>query len=305
MEFEATVELSNALSASDAQILRRLNEDLSGNCYKGAFIEEVTEIRKRSAAYVIKTNTSGSCYIDVRFYAKVTVFNKWDVITGVVILSNQQILTGKYNNKAAVTLLPGKGIELIAVGYIVPVRISLARHIPMNKATIVGTIFAAEKIAPKYSVFGMVEKTPIIEYLYGEIITELELRKALEPAKVEFFEDLLTATVPETTTVPVTTFSITTVAKAIIGGKPFEMTGIWYRPIGVRRSSDTFVSVVGDNKDTIAVFDDVVISKPNTVFEDFIKSMHDYLKAIREMCEQYDDLKKYELLWRYMRENKK
>ena len=201
-------------------LLAELRNKYVGRCFMGAYILGVKEILDSGACHIVRTNGSGEGYVDVRFLAEVAAFGRWDILTGVEIVSRQQMLVGVYGGDAAgaagaadaagaapasckaravVSVLASKAVEVIAVGQKIPIRVVLAQHAPMQpQASIVGALLVCDQTAPAYRLRGALDRSARAELapMLAAVELELEARAALvrdRRADLWFFEILLYA----------------------------------------------------------------------------------------------------------------
>jgi hypothetical protein len=234
MQFEkvidGTVDVANPINFcadKERHLMAELRNKYVGRCFKGAYILGVKAVLDSSACHVVRTNGSGEGYIDVRFLADVAVFSRWDVLTGVEIVSHQQMLVGVYEGgpaaradedpddaararpvgktlgsktaRAVVTVLASKAVEALAVGQKIAVRVVLAQHAPMQpQASVVGALLVCDQTAPAYRLRGALDQSARAELapMLAVVELELEARAALietRKADLWFFELLLYA----------------------------------------------------------------------------------------------------------------
>lgn len=234
---DGTINITNPINFcadKDRHLLAIVKNTYSGRCYKGAFIESIKEVLSDSGScHIVRTNGSGHGYIDVRFIADVHVFNRWDILTGVKVISNQQMIVGEFisqdaiqdasqdasqdaiqdasqdagqdagqdanKSKAVVSIIASKASEGLAVGQKIAVRIVLSLHSPMQPlASVVGTLLVCDQKAPVYKLRGMLDQTSLAELtpMMSAILSELKLRDEIiktRKADLWFFEILLYA----------------------------------------------------------------------------------------------------------------
>ena len=202
-----------------------LRDKYVGRCFKGAYILGINKILDSGACHIVRTNGTAKGFIDVRFLADVVVFSRWDVLTDVEVVNNQQILVGVYEGGAAaraaesvstldganasqpgpktaravVTVLVSKSIESLAVGQKIAIRVMFAQHTPMQpQASIVGTLLVCDKLAPAYRLRGVLDQSAHAELapMLAAVEVELKMRAELintRKADLWFFECLLYA----------------------------------------------------------------------------------------------------------------
>jgi DNA-directed RNA polymerase subunit E'/Rpb7 len=228
MQFEkvidGTVDVANPINFcadKERHLMAELRNKYVGRCFKGAYILGIKAVLDSSACHIVRTNGSGEGYVDVRFLADVAVFSRWDVLTGVEIVSHQQMIVGVYEGGAAaradedpdaararpgpkaaravVTVLASKAVEALAVGQKIAVRVVLAKHAPMQpQASLVGALLVCDQTAPAYRLRGALDQSARAELapMLAVVELELEARAALietRKADLWFFELLLYA----------------------------------------------------------------------------------------------------------------
>ena len=227
--FDETVDVANPINfctAKEHHLLMALRDKYVGRCFKGAYILGINKILDSGACHIVRTNGAAKGFIDVRFLADVVVFSRWDVLTDVEIVNNQQILVGVYEGGAAaraaesvstldtartaqssgpkaaravVTVLVSKAIESLAVGQKIAIRVMFAQHTPMQpQASIVGTLLVCDKLAPAYRLRGVLDQSARVELAPMLTAVEVELKMRAElidtrKADLWFFECLLYA----------------------------------------------------------------------------------------------------------------
>jgi hypothetical protein len=204
--FEGTVDVPNPINfCADRKrhLLTELRNKYEGRCFKGAYVRTVRDVLAAGACHIMRTNGSGEGYVDVRFLADVEVFGRWDILVGVTLRSRAQLLIGTYGEpapRAVVTLIASdsKSVESLAVGQLIPVRIVLAQHTPLQAhASIVGSLLTCDRAAPAFLLRGALGAAPELGPLLAAIEREMEAREALvgaspaQKAALWFFERLL------------------------------------------------------------------------------------------------------------------
>ena len=218
---DTTVDITNPINfCADKRrhLFTELRNKFVGRCFKGAYVLGVKEILDCGACHLVRTNGTGDGYIDVRFLAEVAVFSRWDILTGVEIMSRQQMIVGVYGGgapgeagegeapglkraapRAVVTILASKSAEALAVGQKIPVRVLLAQHMPMQaQVSLVATLLVCDQTAPAYRLRGSLDPSARAELapMLAAVERELEARAALvrdRRADLWFFELLLYA----------------------------------------------------------------------------------------------------------------
>ena len=209
--FDSTVDVSNPINfcADKANhLLARLRDKYVGRCFKGAYIVGISRVLDAGACAVVRTNGSGEGYVDVRFLAEVAVFSRWDILTGVEVVSQQQMLVGSFAGRAAgpgpvpravVMVLASKAVEALAVGQKIAVRVLVAQHAPMQEqASVVGSLLVCDQTAPAFRLRGVLDSAASAELapMLAAVEAELRARAALAEARradLWFFERLLYA----------------------------------------------------------------------------------------------------------------
>lgn len=327
---ESTVPVENPIQfcASESNLMKLLKRIYEGHCFKGAMVVEILEIAERGQC-MIESVGSRKGFVDVRFLALVEVVCRWDILTGVEIQNNTQMVVGVRDRDGSnvVVSLSGPTASVPAQGQIVPVRVVQAIHPPMAKViTAAGVLLTCEKQAPVFRLAGSLESSEAASLgdLVNQIEKELKLRKTLVEARqtdVWFFELLLlthasTAASTEVRRVeawpsgpvwegpvspkkddePSSLISILDIVRRA-KDEAVPVDGLWTRPLTVCRSSPLASRTAGENAAAI-------VGKPVTVFGDFLSSMLNFLAAVREMTGIYNTrelIDSHANVWRAMR----
>ena len=321
-------------------LLAELRNKYVGRCFMGAYILGIQEILDSGACHIVRTNGSGEGYVDVRFLAEVAAFGRWDILTGVEIVSRQQMLVGVYGGgvgaaRAVVSVLASKAVEALAIGQKIPIRVVLAQHAPMQpQASIVGALLVCDQTAPAYRLRGVLDRNARAELapMLAAVELELEARAALvrdRRADLWFFEILLYAyrvnAARETggdggdvtaawKDGPVwegpaplravedgaEAVSVLDVVRRAVAGENVPVAGVWSRSLALYRSSPLVAVARGAAPAAWAVVD----GTPRAAFAEFLKNVLDFLVATRELVEVYNTrevLDKHLNLWGVMR----
>ncbi len=217
--FDGTIDVANPIDfcADKRHLIAAVRDKYAGRCFKGAYILGIKSILDKSACHIVRTNGSGEGYIDVRFLADVAVFSRWDILTGVEIVSHQQMLVGVYEGapnygnldaeqppaeqppaeqppggqppggqapkaRSVVAVLASKAVESIAVGQKIAVRVLHASHTPMHsQASVVGALLVCDQSARAYRLRGALDQSARAELapMFAAVESELKARAAL------------------------------------------------------------------------------------------------------------------------------
>lgn len=230
--FETTLDVRDPIGfATDKEnhLLAALQAQFAGRCYKGAYLVRVERVLRSSACRIVTSNNSAAGVVDVQFQALVVVFSRWDILVGVRVASQQQVIVGTYEApgeapggapggapgeaeglerarprgaRAAVAIIPGKGAESLAVGQLVPVRILQAEHAPMQQqASVISTLLTCDQGAPVYrlragsvlDLAAQAELAPMLEAVDAELAARGALAAGVLRPGLWFFERLLYA----------------------------------------------------------------------------------------------------------------
>ena len=332
--FDVTVNVANPINFcadKDRHLMAELRNTYEGRCYKGAFIIEIKSIIRQGACHVQRTNGSGGGYIDVHFLAEVTIFSSWDILTGVEVVSHQQMVVGIYKgapdraalvaagappSRVVVILSASKAVETIAVKQLIPVRVSLAQHPPMqSQAAVFATLLVCDQAAPAYRLAGEdavldaaagVALEPMLAAVDRELAARAEL-VATRRADLWFFELLLHAHphVPGGTDQAVACAgghvwdgpptpagvpagapaqNVLDLVRRVVAGESVRVAGTWSRPLALYRSSPLAAVAA---RAPPAGWAPAVDSTAVVVFAEFLKNILDFLAATRELTEVY------------------
>jgi hypothetical protein len=204
----------NFCANKHAHLMKILRNTYEGVCYMGVFILSIKEITNTSEVVLSTTNNSGEGVVYVEFIANAAIVSNWDILVGVTVADNKQMVVGLYTGnaseartgsascvRAAVTLLPmpSKALESLAAGQKIAVRVLRRSHEPMsNFVSVVAALLTCDQAAPVYRLRGSLNNTASAELvpLLASINDELKLRDALigtHKASLWFFEQLLYA----------------------------------------------------------------------------------------------------------------
>lgn len=325
--FEITLNVSNPINFcvnKKHHVIIELNNNYVFKCYMGSFIIKINEILQMSSCKIISTNSSGYGIIDVQFSADVYILNSWDILIGVEVGKNQSLIVGKYIKDSIeidITIKPTNiQPNLLNVKQIIPIRIIKAFHKPKsNQITAAGVLLTCDKKTIVYKVKGDNSKiiTNELQFILNDIKKELIIRdKLIKTHKYEitFFESLLYSykhTTKDTEKIktidgiiyegPINNINNLTIKNLfdVIYDNNIDLTGYWYRPLGVYRSSP----LLAFSTDKI---DDYILSNPQILMIEFAKNILNYLTAIREFIEVYNSpelIKLHENVWNIMRQN--
>jgi len=328
--FRTTVDVEDVCdfcSDKKRRLLAALRHRFSGRCFGGCYIIDVTEVLKSSACYITRTNSSGGGYIDTEFLALTVVFSKWDILVGVKVVGNQQLLLGTYgeagasSGSAVVTIHP-EGAKTLAVGQVVPVRALACEHTPMQShAAVYSVLLTCDPAAPVYRLRGSldtaarVELAPLLDAVETELAARSELVKTRK-ADLWFFESLLFAykregadmgtqscdTWPEgpvwegpalASNEPDKGYGLRSILEivhtVVREDANVSVAGVWTRPLDLYRSSP-LVAFVPEVKGRVALpakWVSPVESSPRVVFAEFLNNVHCFLVATRELVQLY------------------
>jgi hypothetical protein len=208
-DIDTTINVADPVNFSAGKmrhILVELNNRYVGRCFMGGFICGIEGVNRAGPCHLVSTNTSGGGYVDVQFRARVAAISRWDILVGVVVGYQQQIIVGTYVSpakvKAIVTVLAAKGAETLAVGQRIAVRVIRAQHQPMQpQVSVAGTLLVCDQVAPVYRLQGgaaaatlpreaRAELAPLLQRIEAELEARAELVKT-RAAELWFFERLL------------------------------------------------------------------------------------------------------------------
>lgn len=307
-----TIEVKDPIafaSGGEASLLGVLRGKFVGKCFQRCFILSVDKVEEKSLIRIVKHSGEGS--VDVRFSATVSIFEPWEILFPVEIVSSSQILMGKYkkdNCAADVAVLPSNGVEAVAVGQKVPVRIIAAEHTPMQSISIVGSVLTCDKATPVYSVKGSLKPSDILSSLYADINKELALRASLDKEKLLKVESLIYAynidpvaceiKCPKGSWLGPVMFAGTNytnileiVDKVIEENTSVALSGTWSRPLNIFRSSplvevvenqevDVSTNIINGVKDTNIIGIDAEL-----LVLEMLKGIYQYLTAVRGLID--------------------
>jgi len=324
-------------------MLQALKNKYIGKCWKGSYITEIVKIISSSECVLNKTNVSGYGYIDYKCEVRGTRIRLWDIMMPVTIESISPMIVGelaeldssKPKNIHVTVSIPPTGRLDIQVGQVVPIRVIWAYHPPQAPQVVVtGVILTCDVKTPTYRIEGTLgpSQAASMKQTLAQIKQELLLRKELmatRSADFWFFETLLYSykragavgavagatldtilsdEMPEWTG-PVReqrdpqasrVDNILNIVNRAIGGETVPVTGYWTRSLGLYRSSPSV------NFSDVSTGDTSIDGTPETIFNDFLKNIFDFIRAVREMVIYYNTaerIKAHTNVWTLMRAN--
>jgi hypothetical protein len=214
--YTVTIDAPSAINfAADKlrQVEAELHRKYVGRCFMGACILRILRCLDVGACHVVSTNNSGDIYINVRFVAEVVVVSRWDILTGVRIVANAQLLVGEgvlrdaagaVTASVAVSFAASgaaqKALESFAIGQHVPVRVLLVEHPPMqDRVSVFGTLLVCDRVAPAFRLRGSLgrdagaELGPMLAAVEAELAARAALAASERRGELWFFEKLLYA----------------------------------------------------------------------------------------------------------------
>ena len=338
--FDATIDVANPThfcTEKFAQLRNEIETKFIGRCYKGALILRNIRVLQASACRINDSNGAGEGSIDVQFAATVRVFCRWDIITGVEVRVVAPVVAGHYtvrnaDAQAFVVLARTKGIETLAIGQRIPVRITKAEHPVRQPAVVYGALLTCDGAFATYRLRGALDPATAAEMMpmVNQITHELKLRAELIAKKepvVAYFEALLysyrsrpgagpascshsEAAWPEgpewrgpaplrPLEAGLTARSVPAIVRsAAVGGSPVSVTGLWSRPLTIHRSAP--IAAYAEGASASMVLDET----PRVVFALFLKNILDFLVAVRELATDHSSPETDETyggLWATMR----
>lgn len=315
--FDATLNVADPIDFGadpDRYVLAALRAAYEGRCYMGAFIRRVVAVLRRGPCRLMRSNPSGEGFVDVQFSAEVTVFGRWDILVGVTIAAQQQVVVGVYDGdgRAVVTLHAAKA-ETAAVGQKVAVRIVQANHSPgQEHAAVLGALLVCDGAAPVYRLADGATLEPGacagLVPLLDQIGDELRRRAALPREDLWFFERLLYAykardgapdegdaalgawagpagaagayAGPELVDLP-------ELVRGVRDGAPRRVGGLWTRPLALHRSSPGVAHLRGAEAAAAPADWTPIDGTPREVFALLLKNILNFLRATRELVGCY------------------
>jgi len=343
--FDATIDVANPTHFCTQKIQHLTNEidaKFVGRCYKGALIVRNIRVLRASACRINDSNGAGEGVVDVQFAATVREFCRWDIITGVEIRIVAPVIAGHYTIRnggkaeaqAFVVLQHTKGIESLAVGQRIPVRITKAEHPVRQAAVVYGALLTCDGAAITYRLRGSLDAATAAEMMpmVNHIEQELKQRAALVAERekaVAFFESLLYSykgptaiscshsvqswpTGPEWRGPPplksldagLAVRSIPELVREVAqSSQSTAVAGLWSRPLSIHRSAPiaAFAETSSAQPGSAQAYLD---ESPRVVFALFLKNILDFLVATREMATDYESPESdesYSGLWAAMR----
>jgi hypothetical protein len=329
--------IGNYGSNPDEYVLEATREKYVGKCFKGVYIVGIKRIDAASSCKICRSNNSGDGFVDVVFTANAVVFARWDIITGVRVVSQQKMVICEYESKEtgvkAVVVVLSKHAGALAVGQTISVRVGTVTHNPMqNRVSIEGMVLTCDPGAIVYRMSGVLGHSAVSELtpLYNAITTELNLRNKIiskNRGQLWFFEKLLysykgtAARGIDSSDQTVSAWSggptwqgpgilksdgaqqknILEIVHRVIGGEEVPVDGLWSRSLGLYRSSP-LVSVADDGK-APPEWDSPFDNNPRIVFAQYMKNIYDYLVATREMVTVYPtttEIDEHQNVWSVM-----
>lgn len=325
---DCTINIENPIhfcTNKDDYLLKELNQNYVGRCFKGVYIIEILRIVKCGPCAILK-NLSAEAYFDVSFAARAITYCKEDIITGVVIKTTQQIVIGTTPN-AVVTILADKNSQFISMEQLIPIKVNIANHSPFDShISVIGSLLTCDQYAPTFHVKdSSLSKNSCgedFQVFYNSILEELKLREKMiansKKGEIWFFEMLLyhfsadKNAQDQTISCDTGTWSgpgivgetsglhrnILSIADQIInGGENISVGGFWSRPLSLYRSSPLITHTQQAEAEAIT-------APARIVFTTFLKNILDNLVCIREMVEIYNTeelIRKHMNIWKIMK----
>ena len=336
--FDTTVNVPNPIHFCTNKV-RNLTDELharlAGRCYKGALILGNIRVLHAGPCVINDSNDAGESTIDVQFAADVREFCLWDIITGVEVRITAPVVAGHFTIGPAdrpeaqplVVLQTTRGVETLAVGLRIPVRVRKAEHPATHPAVVYGTLLTCDARANVYRLRGSLDAATAAELMgiVTAIEHELGLRTALlesGEANVSFFETIMYAYKnPAAPVAPACTNStrawpqgpewrgppplraledpyvarsvpelVRTVAQSQV---PAPVAGIWTRPLCFHRSSpaaayaEAGAAATAAAAAVVAAGGLVLDEPPRVMFATILENILSNLVAIREMATGY------------------
>ena len=322
---ECTIDIPNPINFCadrDRHINAELQNKYVGRCFMGSLILKIVSVLASSSCHIVQTNETSNGYVDVKFLAKVIIYSRWDILTGVQIISHQQMVVGSHEGaatqggvtpKAVVAILNSKSAETLAVGQKVSIRVVGSKMAAMQgHANVVGAILTCDQMAPVVRLRGSLDAVAgaALAPMLAEVDIELAARaKLIKTCKSDlwFFEHLLysyrefdpTASQVETTggvdwTGPATTAlvgaakqNILEIIRGAIQGKSVSVNGIWSRPLSLCRSSP-LAAMVRSESSLPSGWLPPAEGNITATFAEYLKNILDFLVATRELTDVYN-----------------
>lgn len=208
--FDSTVHVKNVISlcTSKAQnVTILLRNAYEGKNYKGAHVVRITGLNRVSSCRITASNNSAEGDIDVNFQADVAVVAAWDIVPGVVVARNDQVIVGATEVErgatdlsaaaVAVSITPSPDTQSLRVGQRVAVRVLKAEHSYMQRmVAVLGTMLTCVQKAPTFRLRGALtaEAAAGLLPMVEAVGRELDARRRLAEERqsdISFFEMLL------------------------------------------------------------------------------------------------------------------
>jgi hypothetical protein len=320
---DGTIDIHNPINFcadKTRYLFAEIKSKFIGKCFKGVYIVSIKSVLDCSACHIIRTNSTGEGYVDVRFVASVVSYNRWDIITGIEVVSRQQLVIGT-TDRAVVSVLASKAAETLAIGQKIAIRTVLAQHAPQQtKISVVGTLLTCDQAAPTYRLRGTLDHNAKIELepMFRAIEAELQLREKLNTT---FFEQLLYSyrkksaasgdTIKTWPGGPVwvgpssvshvgEVKNVLEIVHRVINDESVPIMGSWTRALSIHRSSPLVMLVEPSDTD--------IEGSVRVVFAEFLKNILDFLVAARELAAVYNTqelIDKHLNIWSVMRNAQK
>jgi len=340
--FSVTINVSNPINfcADKERHLRtQIQNEYVGKCYGGCYIVQLIKVLRPGNCNIARTNLSGEGFVDVEFLAKVHIFSMWDILVGVKVVDNKQMVFGTYEasesgEKAIVSVLASKAVEAISVGQLIAVRAFKTVHSPMQQhASVVSALLTCDKTAPVYKLKGnlgtnaRIALKPMLDEVEAELTARAELIAGGRRADLWFFEMLLysyRSATPDEEKNMLETWAdgpqwegpgnlkaldegvssqnvLDIVHRVVSQEETVSVDGYWSRPLSLYRSSP-LAAVAG--AEIPMKWNDAVDGTPLAVFSEFLKNILDFLTATRELVQTYNTrelIDKHLNMWSVMR----
>lgn len=320
----------NYCADPDRHVMTFLRRRFEGRCRKGAFVVRVLGVARRSRCRMRDTDLSAEGYVDVEFWALVSVLAQWDILTGVEVAARAQLIVGRSEAEGATTiatLLPTPEAETVREKQTVAIRVlRIQYNADQPQATAVGPLLTCDRAAPVYlleaplTAADAAALAPLARRV-RDLLAERRALAAARPRDVAFFDALLYtyARAPNVSSAsktpggewegpaahPLPPGAEAASLLAVVEGAAradADVAGLWSRDLAIHRSAPLAARAAPGAAPPR--WGPPTAATPRTAFALMLKTVHEFLKTTNELVAQFDSLEKLEShknIWLVMR----
>ncbi len=302
--------------------LNHLNKKFLNRNFNGYHIVEIKKIVKTSSCSIIPSNLNVNGRIYVHFIALIQMVDPY--IANLKVYVTKPRITCALDDKSIIAgLIQHDSHQLIQQGQYIPIKVEKSSYDPFKKSiTVSGQLLHCDTSYVVYKTSGSLPKSYANELMYrvNFIKKELELRSASQDNNDQsfiFFELLLYSfkhTTKDTQTIKTkdsenwkgpssirkvnnTINLLETIKDASESSTEMDMSGYWYRPLELYRSSPLVVRTDEPPADAV-----IIEQPPHVVIADLINTMM-VVKTIRDLAEKFsskDTMMSHRNIWKLL-----